>query len=399
MRVFALAAVLLTGDPNLDELIRDALTNNLDLRVAMARVREARAVRGITASRGGVQFDGRASAIEARDNLFDAAFDASWEIDFFGGIRHDIKAAVAQVEAVEEARRDLEITLTAEVARNYVELRGAQRRIEVLDARIATLMDTRDILRARYEGGLATELDVARSEALLEDTRAARPALEYAVSAAIHRLEVLTTRRLGVRWRQPPLSYPDLKAAADAAALRNRPDVRRTERELAAATARIDVARAGFFPRIVLFGGVGRRSDGVSANYWSFGPALHWPLLTGGRVRSQIEARKAQRDQASAVYEQTVLGATEDFENALASQARDERERKSLTAAVAAARRAVDLAEARYRGGLDNFLTVLDAQRTLRDGEDRLAAAETHVALSAIALYKAVGGSFSDSAR
>ncbi len=403
MKVVALLAILLTGDPTLDELVRGALANNLDLRAAAARVREARSLRGITASRGKPQVDAGASAVESsfddrRDTLFDAALDASWEIDLFGGVRRDVEAAHAQVEAVDEARRDLEITLVAEVARNYVELRGAQKRIDVLDARIATLQDTRDILRARQEGGLANDLDVARSEALLDDTRAARPSLEYAAAAAIHRLAVLTGRQPDAlrerlsRHASIPVVASELPIGSPSDRIARRPDVRRAERELAAATARIAVARADLYPRIVLFGGFGRRSDGVSGTYWSFGPALRWPLLTGGRVRSQIEARKAQRDQSSAAFEQNVLRALEDVENALSSCARDERERKRLAAAVDAERRAVDLAEARYRGGLDNFLAVLDAQRTLRDGEDRLAAAETRVALSAIALYKALGG-------
>src|SRR2546430_10095544 len=197
------------SDPILDGLVRDAVANNFDLRAAAARVREARALRGITAARGKPQVAGDASAFKVersiavpgfgdrRLDIYDAGFDASWELDLFGGIRHDREAALAQVQATDEERRDLQITLTAEVARNYVELRGAQKRLDVLDARIQTLRDTLDIVRSRQAAGLTNELDTTRSEALLEDTLAARPSLEYAAASAIHRVGVLPGRQPG----------------------------------------------------------------------------------------------------------------------------------------------------------------------------------------------------------
>jgi len=402
------------SDPILDALISDAVSNNFDLRVAVARVREERALRGITAARGKPQVAGDASAVafersiavpgfgDRRQDAYDAGFDASWEIDWFGGIRRDVEAAVAQVQAADEARRDVAVTLVAEVARNYVELRGAQKRLDVLDARIQTFRETLDMVRARQRGGLTNDLDVARSEALLEDTLAARPSLEYASAAAIHRVAVLTGRQpdeLSERLApHSPIPKPELTIAETADLIASRPDIRRAERELAAATARIDVARADLYPRVALFGGFGRRSDNTAdlghsiSNYWSFGPALRWPLLTGGRVRAQIDAQRARRDQADAALHETILRATEEVKNSVTGFGRDERESDRLAAAVAAESRAVDLADARYRAGLDSFLAVLDAQRTLRDGEDRLAAAQTRVAVSAISVYKALGG-------
>jgi len=188
-----------------------------------------------------------------------------------------------------------------------------------------------------------------------------------------------------------PIGLPD-------ALIARRPDIRRAERELAAATARIDVARADLYPRIALLGGIGNRSDEVSdlsrsvSGYWSFGPVLRWPLLTGGRVRAQIDAQRARRDQAEAAFEQSVLRALEDVGNSLSSYSRYQNERASLARAVEAESQAVDLADSRYRAGLDSFLAVLDAQRTLRDGEDRLSSAQTNVAVAAISLYKALGG-------
>ncbi|HEX9502033.1 MAG TPA: efflux transporter outer membrane subunit [Thermoanaerobaculia bacterium] len=404
------------SDPILDGLVRDAISNNFDLRAAAARVREARALRGITAARGRPQVAGDATVLtfersiavpgfgDRRQDLYDVGFDASWELDLFGGIKHDREAALAQVQATDEERRDVEISLMAEVARNYVDLRGAQKRLDVLDARIQTLRETLDIVRARQQGGLTNDLDVARSEALLEDTLAARPSLEYAATSSMHRLAVLTGRKPQELVEQLsthasiPIAQAEIASGVPLDIIERRPDIRTAERQLAAANARIDVARADLYPRVALLGGFGHRSDDTAdllrsiAGYWSFGPALRWPLLTGGRVHAQIDAARARRDQAEAAFQQTILGAMEDVENALASYGRDQHEKDRLAAAVAAEARAVDLADSRYRAGLDSFLAVLDAQRTLRDGEDRFAAAETHVALSAITLYKALGG-------
>ena len=409
-------ARLPVSDAILDALVLDAISNNFDLRVAAARVREERALRGITAARGKPQAAALASAAEfqrslavpgfgdRRQDVYDVGFDASWEIDLFGGIRRDVEAAVAQVQATDEQRRDVEITLIAEVARNYVELRGAQKRLDVLDARIQTLRETLDMVRARQQGGLTNDLDVARSEALLDDTLASRPSLEYASAAAMHRLAVLSGRQpqeLAERLTTHapiPSAQAEISAGVPLDIIERRPDIRRAERELAAATARIDVARADLYPRVALFGGFGRRSDNTSdllrpvSGYWSIGPAIQWPLLTGGRVRAQIDAKRARRDEAEAEFRQTILRAMEEVENSVAGYSRDQNERDRLAHAVSAESRAVDLADSRYRAGLDSFLAVLDAQRTLRDGEDRLAAAETRVAVSAISLYKSLGG-------
>src|SRR5712692_7745990 len=242
-------------DPVLDALVLDAVGANFDLRIAAARVREERALRGITAARSKPQVAGAASAVEfersiaapgfgdRRQELYDAGFDASWEIDLFGGTRHDVAAAVAQVQATDEQRRDVEITLIAEVARNYVELRGAQKRLDVLDARIQTLRETLSVVRARQQAGLTNDLDVARSEALLDDTIAARPALEYAAAASAHRLAVLTGQqpdalrdRLSDHSPIPALPL-ELPIGPPDALIARRPDIRRAERELAAATA------------------------------------------------------------------------------------------------------------------------------------------------------------------
>lgn len=383
------------GDAQLEQLIAEAAENNLDLEIAAARVREARAMRGITASRGKIQVDGNASAIydDDRDDRADEArFDARWELDFFGGIRRETDAATAEIAAVEETRRDVVVTLIAEVARNYVELRGAQVRIDILDARIRALSETRDIIRERRRAGLVTELDVTRITGFIDDTAATRASLEHAANAAIHRLGVLTGREPdALRDRLAP--HADIPAAPQmlpdvvpGELLARRPDVRAAERQLEAAAARIDVARAQWYPRISLLGTAGRN--------FTLGPALHWPLLSGGRIRSEIEAERARRDAAEAAWRQAVLRALEDVETALSAYRRDLEEREKLESAVAAEKLATKLASERYRAGLENFLVVLDAERTLREREDRLARTETSLALSTIALYKALGGGF-----
>jgi NodT family efflux transporter outer membrane factor (OMF) lipoprotein len=419
------AARMPVSDAILDGLIRDATGSNLDLRAAAARVAEARALRGVAASRQKPRGGATLTAAEAqrsdavapfdvlppgisfgdrRGEIFDAGFDASWELDWFGGVRRDVEAAIAEVQATEEGRRDVEITVAAEVARNYVELRGTQKRIDVLDERIRTLQETLDIVQARQSAGLTNDFDVVRSRALLETTLASRPALDYSAAAAMRRLAVLTGRQPEdlVELLAPHAEIPAMRSDPDGGtsmqAVAQRPDVRRAERELTAASARIDVARADLYPRIALFGGFGRRSDAApdllrsAATHWSFGPAVSWPLLTGGRVRAHIAAATARRDEAGAVYRHAVLKAMEEVDDSRAALVRDRQSRDRLVAAVASGERAVDLADARYRAGLDNFLAVLDAQRALRDSEDGLVQAQTATALSSIALYKTMGG-------
>ncbi len=387
------------GDAQLEQLIAEAAKNNLDLEIAEARVREARAMRGITASRGKPQVDANASIIgdDRSDVTYDAAFDARWELDLFGGIRRDVEAAVAQVEAVEEARRDVGVTLMAEVARNYVELRGAQMRLDILDARLRALSDTRELIRERRRAGLVTELDVVRIDGLIDDTTAARASLAHAATASIHRLGVLTGRepnalheRLAFH-AKIPAALRTLPVGVPGELLARRPDVRAAERQLAAATARIDVARAQLYPRISLTA-AGARQSGIS--FFGLGPVLHWPVLSGGRIRADIEAQRARRDAAAAAFQHAVLRALEDVETALSAYRRDLEEREKLESAVAAEKLATKLASERYRAGLENFLVVLDAERTLREREDRLARTETSLALSTIALYKALGGGF-----
>jgi len=413
-------------DRTLESLISRAVEGNLDLKIAAARIREARAARGIAASAALPQVGvgaayARTSRSEAvppfeaargvsspfgprEQNTFEAGFDASWEIDVFGGVKRDREAALAQVQASEEARRDVLVTLFADVARNYTELRAAQQRLEILDETLRAQRDTLDLVRARFEAGLSAGLDVSRAEGLLAATAADRPILERLAKQAIHRLGVLLGRdpgsllaELGAARPIPPLP-PEVPLTLPSELLSRRPDLRRAERELAAATARIGVARADLFPRFSIVGSFGRLSEDAStltsgsSQFWGVLPGVRWPILSGGRIRANIRVQTERQEQALRQHELAILIALEEVENALLAYSRERLREQSLQEALVANRRALDLAMERYTSGLESFLSVLDAQRTVYSTEDQWVQSQRNVVVSLIAVYKALGG-------
>ena len=413
-------------DPMLDDLVTRAIDGNLDLKIAAARVREARAARGIAASAALPQVDANSQLVRSErsdavppfkgaagapspfgartQNAFEIGFDAGWELDVFGGVRRVMEAAVAQVQAAEESQRDVLVTLLGDVARTYAELRGTQRQLEILDATVRSQQDTLDLAKARFDAGLGTALDVERAEGLLDATTSRQPELERLTRRSIYRLGVLLGKEPAelVAALEPPKALPpqppELPVALPSELLSRRPDLRRAEREVATATARIGVARADLFPRFSITGNFGRRSEDASelgsstSQFWFLVPGVRWPILSGGRIRANIQVQDARQQQAVIQYEKAVLTAVEEVENALAAQTREQRRLDSLQASVAANRRALNLATERYTGGLENFLSVLDAQRAVYTAEDALAQSETSVIVSLIAVYKALGG-------
>ena len=416
-------------DPILDSLITRAVEGNLDLKIAAARIREARAARGIAASAALPQLDAegaysrtqRSDAVPpfksapdapspfgAREqNVFEAGFDAGWELDVFGGVKRDKEAALAQVQAAEESRRDVLVTLLADIARNYAELRGTQRQLEILEETLRSERDTLDIVKARFEAGLGTELDVARADGLLSATTAQRPALERLARQSVYRLGVLLGLEPGAvasELETPgimPVAPPEVPQTLPSDLLSRRPDLRRAERELAAATARIGVAKADLFPRFSINGSFGRRSEDAAdlgsggSQFWILGPRVRWPILSGGRIRANIRVQDARQEQALRQYEKAILTALEDVENALSSHARESSRRESLQSSVEANRRALDLAMERYTSGLESFISVLDAQRSVYAAEDQLVQSEKNGVVTLIAVYKALGGGWS----
>jgi NodT family efflux transporter outer membrane factor (OMF) lipoprotein len=340
-------------------------------------------------------------------DLYQAGFDANWEIDLFGRVRRSIEAAEADVAAAVEDRRDALVTLLSEVARNYVELRSFQRRLDIARANLKAQQDTLDLTNARFKANLISDLDVARADAQVATTAAQIPALEAQRNTAAHRLGVL----LG----QPPASLLDelIGPAADTAIpvgppevppglpsdlLRRRPDVRRAERQLAAATARVGVATADLFPRFSLTGSLGLQSDTFrdlgdsGSRFYSIGPSVSWPIFDAGRIRAQVRAENARQEAAVVTYEQSVLTALEDVENALVNHGKEQQRRDALRRAVAANRRSVEMATQLYDRGLTDFLDVLEAQRALFASEDALAQSDRTISTSLVALYKALGG-------
>jgi len=406
-------------DSELDTLVRRALAANLDLRSAYDRVRAARAVfveRNLDYAPH-VQLDGTYSHFDEQQPGFgpgrinaqsdSLGFDAAWEIDLFGHVRRSVEAARDDLGAERANYQDAQVTVAAEVARNYFELRGAQKRLAVGRENLATEHQTLELTQLLDETGRGSELDVQRSRARLSATEATIPPLEAAEKQAGYRLAVLIAERPGqldeeLRPAAVATYAKALPIGDSAELLRRRPDVRAAERQLAAATARVGVATADLFPRVNVTGFVGFLSGDVgrlfgtgandNARAWSITPTVSWAAFDFGSVRARLRASQAQSDAAAANYEKVVLLALEDTENSFVAYSSRQTQLKSLNEQAQASRRAAELAEIQYREGVADFLVLLDAQRTQLDAEDSVAQAETAVNVSVVAIYKALGG-------
>jgi|HubBroStandDraft_6_1064221.scaffolds.fasta_scaffold12798_3 multidrug efflux system outer membrane protein len=406
-------------DPELNELERRALAQNLDLRAAFDRVKAARAVfveRKLDYAPH-VPLDATYAHSEEQQPGFGSnrfniqsdslGFDATWEIDLFGHVRRSVEAARADLGAERANYEDAQVTVAAEVARNYFELRGAQRRLSVARKNLDSERQTLDLTQLLDEAGRGSELDVQRARARLNATEATIPPLEATEKQAGYRLAVLIGARPGQldQELQPAAVATYAKALPigdPGELLRHRPDVRAAERELAAATARVGVATADLFPRVnvtgfvgFLSGDVGRlfnATSGGDARAWSVAPSLSWAAFDFGSVRARLRASEAQSDAAAANYEKVVLTALEDTENSFVAYSTGQAQLKSLSEQAEASTRAADLAEIQYREGVADFLVLLDAQRTQLDAEDSVAQAQTAVNVAVVAIYKALGG-------
>jgi multidrug efflux system outer membrane protein len=403
-------------DNSLNQLVEQALANNHDLQVAAARLREARALRSETEFDRYPTVTSQASYLRQRLSkavattsdrdieLYNAGFDANWELDFFGRVRRSIEARSAEVGAAEANRQDVIVSLLAEVARNYFELRGTQNRLAVAHRNAENQRQTLDLTIALLEGGRGTELDTSRAEAQLTSTLASIPPLEAAAKRAIYRLGVLAGQQpmaLDADLSEPlPLpTLPKLVALGRPEdLLRRRPDIRVTERNLAAATANVGVATADLFPRVTLPGSVGLQAGSFlsigqgGSDRFNIGPGIFWAAFDLGRVRARIRAADARTEAALAQYEQQVLIALEETDGALIDFNRQQARRELLRTSAQASEKAVNLAQLRYQFGVADFLTVLDAERTLLDAQDRLADSKTLTATALVAVYKALGG-------
>ncbi len=408
------------GDPKLDRLIRMAGEGNLDLKTAVARVEEARALRTGAASRWYPNLEGIGVAQATRisestfpntfgrdreSGYYDIGFGVGWELDFWGRIRRMVESADAALQADIESYRDGLVLLYAEVALNYAQVRTLQQRIRYLQNNAKIQEESVQLTRNRRDAGLAPDLDVRQAELNLAQTQAAIPALRIELAQAVHRLGVLTGkdpqtfRDFLLNDESPIPDVPEEVAVGiPADLLRQRPDVRRAERLLAAQNARIGVATAELYPAFSLPGTFtleayeGGDLFKAGSLQYGLGPAFRWNLFTAGRVRSLIRAEEARTRQALFQYQQTVLLAVEEVENAMVSLAEQRRREQKLVQAVEAARQSSALARTLYENGLTDFQNVLDMQRSLTAQQDALAQSRGRVTASLILLYKALGG-------
>lgn len=407
------------GDDHMTSLIQRGIEWNLDVRTALSRLREARAsvasnrtlLQPTVDASGSVRASGLTNgdqpAITSRS--FSLGLDASWELDVFGGIRSQIDSATATAEAREADLQDVLVSLSAEIALDYVDIRSLQRRMEIARANVSLQEETLDLTRFRLQAGLGTDLEVQQALSNVESTRAQIAALESQTSQSIHALSIL----LG----QPPatlnaeLSAPaPIPAAPIAVALgvpaetlRRRPDVRSAERQLAAQFAQVNAARADLYPSFRLVGSIGLESISLfkllapGAIAWSGSPGVSTRLFNRQQLRQNLVIQTERQEQAAQSYEIRVLAALQDVEDALTSLAQEQIRRDHLAAAATAAQQSADLSLQLYNAGLRDFREVLDAQRSLLSLQDSLASSGASVSTDLIRLYKALGGGWSAS--
>jgi multidrug efflux system outer membrane protein len=403
------------GDPVLEELLRDALAHNHDLRLAASRVAEARALRSETrwafAPGGGAaagyertqRSDAESAAPESAPlETWSAGLDAAWEIDLFGRLRRSAEAAHADLGAREADLRAVRVALLSEVSGNYIALRGTEASLRLISGQVEVLTAGLRIARARVEAGRGTPLDTARAEALLHETAALLPPLEADLAVARHRLAVLTGRPPGalVMPAAPETATPAtlLGIRSPAEVLRRRPDVARAERELAAATARLGVDTAALFPEVSVRGffrfvGLDAGDLGDSGTQgWTVAPTVRWSVLDHGRLRSRLAAGRERTSAALAAHERTVLLALEDVENALARYRAAAARTTRLEARRGASDEALALARHQHEAGLADPLAVLDAERTALAAARDATAARAIEQLALISVYRAFGG-------
>jgi NodT family efflux transporter outer membrane factor (OMF) lipoprotein len=402
------------NDPELTNIIKRAAEGNPDLRKAKARVREARARRDI--SRAGLfptlKTTGSASRSAGSKEtgsgrereLYDLGFDATWELDIFGGVRRSIEASEAGFEAGEEDLRDVLVSLLAEVALNYIDIRSYQNRLSIARSNLSSQEETYRITQWRFQAGLTSQLDVEQALSNLEQTRSQIPSLETGLEQALNRLAVLLGENPGsvheelMEEAPIPVATIEIAIGLPADALRRIPGVRSAERRLAEQTAQVGVAVAGRYSVFTLVGSIGLEALSLNnlfssaSRTWRFGPNFSWTLFDAGRIRKNVEVQNALQEQALAEYEGAVLTALEDVENALVAYAKEQIRRQSLEDAAQAAQRAVGLARDQYTSGTIDFQVVLTAQRSLLSLQDQLAVSSANITSDLIRLYKALGG-------
>ncbi|HSZ54415.1 MAG TPA: efflux transporter outer membrane subunit [Tepidisphaeraceae bacterium] len=414
------------NDPELDSLVRRAVQSNLNVQLATQRIRQSRATLGIAKAGFWPTIDangsfthsfsassghsvntasGAVTTVGAHTaDLWQAGFDATWELDIFGGIRRNIESSRATYESSIEDRRDVLVTLLGELATDYVQLRGDQQQVVIAQENLTAQVHSLDVTRRKQQAGTTTGLDVANAEAQVATTRSQIVGFEslaqqqaYAISVLLGEEPANLLEELSPRERIP-VAPPVVPVGLPSDLLRRRPDIRRAERQLASQTAQIGVATADLFPKFSLTGDVtvgGHRFQQLGnwgTRFWSFGPSFSWPVFDAGAIWSNIEVQKALQSQALLTYRQTVLTALQDVETSLTAYAQEQQRRAALADAVAADQRAVSIATRLYEQGFADFLNLLVAQQALYTAQNQLVLSDQAVATDLVSLYKALGG-------
>ena len=409
------------GDPTLARLIEEALRTSTNVDAAEARLTGARASRRVSAydlapsvtaigsatrQRASIaQGPGLTSQLPQRD-LYDVGFDASWELDVFGRVNRTVNAYGTLATSAEYGLRDVQVSLAAEVARTYFELRGAEQQLAVARRNADVQRRTLSLTEDRLAAGRGNAFDTERAKSALQLTLAAIPVVESRIAADQNRIATLLGRAPGTLpadWLAGgslPTLPDTVRIGSPEQLVRRRPDVLGAERQFAAQSLFVGAAQADYLPRLSLAASAGYAAttfDSLSRRGTSrivAGPVITWPLLDLGRVKARVDVAHAQEDEAKAAYSATVLRAMEETETALVTYDRAHARLALLNEAVRASTRASELAQQRFDAGLTDFLQVLDAQRTLLDAENQLAQAHTFAATALVAVYKAVGGTW-----
>ncbi|MEI2384342.1 efflux transporter outer membrane subunit [Breoghania sp. JC706] len=404
------------NDPILNELIDEAVDGNLDVATAKARIRQARASYRQTTGELFPTLDASGSGTRSKtstnvdsgkgtvSNLFDAGFDASWELDIFGANRRAKEAAGYGVDAAEENLRDVLLTLVGDVATYYVEARGYQARIALAQRTAASQNETADLTEKQFRAGGTSGLDVANANGQAASTEAEIPTLRTSYAEAVHQIGVLLGRppaSVADRLKQPrriPRPKLPLPAGIPADVLVNRPDVRLAERQLAQYTAKVGEAEAARYPSVSLTGALSTSALEIgdlaknSTIAWSFGPSVSVPIFRGGQLKAAVDVAKAERDEYFIAYKSSILTAMQDVEDALVSLRQQRIRIVKLSRSVDGYRRAAKLSRALYQTGSTSFLDVLDAERSLYSAEDSMIQSQVAIATAYVSLNKALGG-------
>ena len=406
-------------DPQLTQLIQLAVKNNYDLKAAEANLRQSRALfldaglnllphvnahGNYTAIRRSFDALNRRNFVPRDLNLYTLGFDSWWELDIWGRIRRNVQATEAQIESAEADRRYLTLSVISELARNYFELRGHQNQMAVEQRNAANQKATWDLTLARQEAGIGTDFDTQRAKAQYDTTLALIPPMDSLIHEDIHRISVLTGQIPSALLKTLlvpapiPLAPAVIHLSKPADLLRRRPDIRAVERNLASATARVGVAIADLFPRVTFVGSFNLESNSLTGlatpgtGAYNIGPRITWPAFELGQVYARIKAAEAQADVMLAEYQQVVLNALEETENALVVYDRLRDRQALLKTAAEASTRAFEVANVRFEEGVMDFLNLLDTERRLLLDQREYAQSQTATAASLISIYKALGG-------